>query len=291
MNSNSTTNLERRIMKNNKNISVARLKDVPETLLYPLKSRYVETKKKDGVISDPLSVEILDALEFDPTKSKLVILSQLGVCLRTIIFDRQVNKFLQDYPDGVVVNIACGLDTRFPRVDNGRVLWFDLDLPETIELRKHFFTETDRHRFVSKSVLDPSWPDEIPKGRKTLFVIEGLSFYFTKEENKSMLRIIRDNFAGAECLIEILASWYVKMITKSAGKKQYEDPLDNKIALMLKWGVNSGREIDGWLDGMKFIEEWFVTKQRLDAFPLWFRICCFLVPALSRVNKVVYFRF
>jgi O-methyltransferase involved in polyketide biosynthesis len=77
-------------------------------------------------------VEILDTLDYDPKKAKLVSISQIGVCLRTIIFDEQVVKFLQAYPDGIVVNLGCGLDTRFTRLDNGTVQWFDLDLPEVM---------------------------------------------------------------------------------------------------------------------------------------------------------------
>jgi O-methyltransferase involved in polyketide biosynthesis len=278
-------------MEKAQKLSIEELTNVPETLLYPLKARYIETKKQGGVISDPLSVKILDALHYDSSQTKIMVMPQLGMCLRTIIFDKQVNGFLAQNPDGIVVNIACGLDTRFPRVDNGKVRWFDLDMPEAIKIRRHFFQETDRYRFVAKSVLDPSWADEIPKDKKALFLIEGLSMYFSEEENRRMLKIIRDNFPGAECLIEILAAWFVKMTAKSAGKKTYDDPLENKVAGLVKWGANSGKELDDWFDGMKFVEEFFVTKQRLDAFPRWFRISCLLVPAMARVNKVVHLRF
>jgi O-methyltransferase involved in polyketide biosynthesis len=278
-------------MDNNKNISVASLKDVPETLLYPLKSRYIETKKKHGVISDPKSVEILDALDYDPTRTKLFVISQVGACLRTIIIDEQVTKLLESSADAIVVNIGCGLDTRFPRVDNGRVLWFDLDLPEAIALRRRFFTETDRQRFIAKSALDPSWTDEIPKGRPVLFVVEGLSFYFTEEENRNMLKIIQDHFPGSHCLIEIMAAWYVNRVIKVSLKKKYDDPLDNRAAALLKWGVNSGRELEAWSGKIKFVEEWFVVQKNRSAFPWHLRLMFFLAPILTKANKVVHLRF
>ena len=278
-------------MEKTQKLSIEELKNVPETLLYPLKARYVETKKGGGVISDPKSVEILDALQYDPSKAKLVVIPQVGMCLRTIIFDEQVNRFLAENPDGVVVNIACGLDTRFPRVDNGRVRWFDLDLPEALEIRRHFFQETDRCRFVSKSALDPSWPDEIPKSKKTLIIIEGLSFYFTEDENRRLLKIINDNFPGAECLIEIMAAWFVKMTAKSAGKKTYDDPLETKAAGLVKWGANSGRELEAWSDKIRFVEEWFVARSNLSAFPWQIRLMFYLVPVLAKSNKVVHLRF
>jgi len=278
-------------MEKENKLSIDGLKDVPETLLYPLKSRYVETKKKDGVISDPKSVEILDSLDYDPTRSNLYVISRLGVCLRTLIFDEQVAKFLQANPDSVVVNIGCGLDTRFPRVDNARVCWFDLDLPEAIAVRRNFFQENERHRFIAKSALDPSWPDEISKGKKTLIIIEGLSFYFNEEENRRLLGIIQKHFPGADCLIEIMAAWYVGMFLKMAKKKKYEDSLDNKAAALLKWGLNSGRELESWSDNIRFIEEWFVVRRKLAAFPWQLRLMFCLLPVLSKSNKVVHLHF
>ena len=144
-------------------VSTEDLKNVAETLLYPLISRYVETKKENGVIKDPKSIEIIEALDYDVKNTKLFPISQLGACLRTIIFDEAVLDFIGKNHDSVIVNLGCGLDTRFSRIDNNQILWFDLDLPETIKIRKKFFPETSRHKFIAKSVLDPSWADEIPK--------------------------------------------------------------------------------------------------------------------------------
>jgi O-methyltransferase involved in polyketide biosynthesis len=268
-------------------LSINKLKDIPETLLFPLKARYLETKKKGGIINDPKSVEILDALDYDAYKTKQINISHIGACLRTIILDEQVKRFLQEHPDGVVVNIGCGLDTRFPRVDNGRVCWFDLDLPAVIELRQYFFQETDRFKFISTSVLDASWVSLIPKGKSTLFIAEGLSFYFSEDENRQMLGIIRDHFSEAECLMEILHPWFIKM----SANRNYQDPVSTKAATLLKWGVKSGRELETWFDGLEFIEEWFVVKRALYRFPLSIRIMFTLIPVMARMNKIVHLRF
>ena len=159
-------------------VSTEGLKNVAETLLYPLIARSVETKKENGVIKDPKSIEIIEALDYDVKNTKLFPISQLGTCLRTIIFDEAVLDFIGKNPDSVIVNLGCGLDTRFSRVDNRQMLWFDLDLPETIAVRKKFFSETSRLKFISGSALDPSWTKEIPKDKNLLIIMEGLSFYF-----------------------------------------------------------------------------------------------------------------
>ncbi|MCP4199807.1 MAG: class I SAM-dependent methyltransferase [Proteobacteria bacterium] len=268
-------------------LSISGLKDVPETLFYPLMSRYVETKKEGGVIHDPKSVEILDGLDFDADSTKLFTISRLGVCLRTIIFDEYVSEFIKKNPDGVVINLGCGLDTRFQRVDNGKVHWFDLDLPETIELRKHFFEETDRFKFISKSVLDPSWAEEIPQGKKAFFIMEGLAYYFEEREVKEMLSIIVDNFPGAELAMEAFHPFYIKMTPKMGSK----DPLDKKVTGLLKWGIKSGAEIEDWFDGVRFVEEQYVINKRREAFPLVNRIFFTLLPFLTKATKVIRLNF
>ena len=44
-----------------------------------------------------------------------------------------------------MVHIGCGLDSRFERVDNGRVEWYDLDLPDVIEQRRKFMGDEGKH--------------------------------------------------------------------------------------------------------------------------------------------------
>jgi O-methyltransferase involved in polyketide biosynthesis len=273
-------------MQKNDSVSLTKLKNVPKTLLIPLISRCVETKKENGLIKDPLSVGILEALDYNFSKTRLFLPLQLGVCLRTLIFDEQIVKFLSENPEAVVVNLGSGLDTRFPRVDNGSVRWFDLDLPESIEVRKRFFKETDRHRFIAKSALDPSWTDEIPKGGKTLIVAEGLCMYFTETEMKSLILIIKDSFPGAQFLLEVFSPRLVK-----SNKNNAKSQLDRKAAELLKWGIESGKEMEGWFEGVRFVNEWFVIDKDRRCFPLYYRISFFLIPMLTRFNKVVHLSF
>jgi O-methyltransferase involved in polyketide biosynthesis len=273
-------------MQNNNTVSLTKLKDVPKTLLIPLIARCVETGKKDGLLKDPRSVEILEGLDYDFSRSGLFLPLQLGVCLRTLIFDEQIVKFLNQNPDAVVINLGSGLDTRFPRVDNGRVRWFDLDLPESIEIRKRFFKETDRHRFIAKSALDPSWTDEIPKDSKTLIVAEGLCMYFTENEMKDLIRIIKNSFPGSQFLFEAFSPRLVK-----SNKNKAESELDRNAAELLKWGIKSGKEMENWFNGIRFVNEWFVIDKGRRHFPLYYRISFFLVPMLARFNKVVHLSF
>jgi O-methyltransferase involved in polyketide biosynthesis len=74
--------------------------------------------------------------------------------MRVREFDRCALAFLGEHPAGVVVDIGCGLDTRFERLDNGQLEWVGLDLPDVIALRKQLLPEMPRTRLIACSALD-----------------------------------------------------------------------------------------------------------------------------------------
>ncbi len=273
-------------MKNNSGISVTQLKNVPELLLYTLLLRYLESKKENGIINDPKSIEILESLNFDFSKIKPKVLERIAGPCRSLIFDEQTIIFIAKYPDAVIVNLGCGLDTRFYRIDNGQLFWFDLDLPECIEIKKEFFEETDRYRFISQSAFDFSWTAKIPKNKKVLFLAEGLTMYFKEAEIKALLTTIKNNFPGAEFLFDAFHPLLVKM-----NKKIPQGDLSAKLAPLVKWGINKGQDFNSWFNENIFLSEWCIADKHTEKYPLFFKIMFFIFPITRKLNKVIQLRF
>lgn len=98
------------------------MQGVPETMLQTLYARAAYSGKPKHKFYDAKAVEIVSKLDYDFSKAAKDSMMSNGVIARTILLDRMVEDFVRENPDGVVVNIACGLDTRFYRVDNGRIL-------------------------------------------------------------------------------------------------------------------------------------------------------------------------
>jgi O-methyltransferase involved in polyketide biosynthesis len=185
------------------------LNGTAETMLQSFYARAQYSKKKHHKIYDAKAVELVERIDYDFTSAGKDTTMSGGVIARTIVLDELVGQFIAENPDCVVVNIACGLDTRFYRVDNGKITWYDLDLPETIAVRNQIFEPTERVSNIGISVLDPSWADHIQVRGKMLFIIEGLSMYLTAEENAKMLAIIRSQFDNAYVILECLAKRWV----------------------------------------------------------------------------------
>lgn len=265
------------------NQSIVKLKGVSKTLLIPLRARYIESKTPRGIIHDPKSIEILDRIEYDFSGQNEVSKgSQKGVSIRTEILDEQTRVFLAKHKNAIVVNLGCGLDTRYHRLNNGSVIWFDLDLPETIELRKNFFTETDKFKFISKSVLDFSWIDFIPKSQPTLFIAEGLFMYFSEKEVQTILNTIAKNFPRAEILLEAMSPFLTKRTAKHPDMK-------NQTAVF-KWGIKTGKEMNKWNAGAKFINEYYYFDRHKSHQSFFVKILT-KIPAFRKMIKIIHLAF
>jgi O-methyltransferase involved in polyketide biosynthesis len=175
----------------------ARLGAVQETLFITLAARAAESQRKHPVLRDPRAVELLESIDFDAATYGRGAGGSITV-LRTAILDFWVRRFLAAHPAGTVVELGTGLNTRFERVDNGQVHWLDLDLPDTIELRRKFFADTARRRMAAASVLDQDWLPEVARsGGPYFFVAEGVLVYLPEDQVTAALARIAARFPGA----------------------------------------------------------------------------------------------
>ncbi|MGN9907486.1 class I SAM-dependent methyltransferase [Phytohabitans sp. LJ34] len=175
-----------------------RLGAVQQTLMIPLYGRSVESRKRRPLLRDDRAVQIVESIDYDFAQMKAFAGGARGAVLRTAMFDVWVQRFLAEHPGGTVVEIGTGLNTRFERLDNGSVHWFDLDLPDVIELRRRFFADTDRRRMIAGSVLEPAWVDIVRASPGPyLFVAEAVLLYFTPDQVEQAITLIAANFPEA----------------------------------------------------------------------------------------------
>jgi O-methyltransferase involved in polyketide biosynthesis len=228
-----------------------KLAGIQETLLIPLWARAVENERPNPIVWDSMAGKIMAQIDYDFSKFKTSRLSQLGVSIRTMLLDREVNRFLERNPSAVIVNLGAGLDTRRARLKIRDNDWYDLDLPDVIDVRRNFFTEDESYHFISKSMFDYSWMDDINySGRKLLIVAEGLFMYFEEAILKELMNNISNRFTGAEMLVEIMGPALV-------GKSRRHDSLSKiKNAPEFKWGIKDSKELESWNPNIRLVDEW-----------------------------------
>jgi len=175
---------------------------VQSTLLIPLWGRAEQTRKQTGLIDDPMAVEIVQRLDYDFSKWRGTTTS-LGAVLRTRMFDQDVAAFLEEHPEGTVVELGCGLNTRFERLDNERANWIEVDLPDVIELRRRFFEQSPRRRMLAADITGPDWLNDLGSPTEPIcFVSEATLLYLDPEDALAVLSSLADRFREATLILD-----------------------------------------------------------------------------------------
>jgi O-methyltransferase involved in polyketide biosynthesis len=197
------------------------LGQVQRTLFFPLVGRARESERKRPLMRDPKAAELVRSIDFDQRAYRQGPLSFITV-IRTMILDWWVSQFLARHPDGTVIELGTGLNTRFERTDNGRVHWVDLDLPDTIELRRRFFTDTARRRMVTGSLVDEDWLAEVEwRPGPYFFVSDGVLVYLNGAEVAATLERIAGRFPGSMLAFDTYPKATYDMERKMAAKRGF----------------------------------------------------------------------
>ncbi len=217
---------------------------IEETLLLPLWGRAYETRQKRPRLVDNKAMEIIECVDYDFSTIRKTQASshRHGWVARSLHIDQLVASFIRRYPEASIVNIGCGLDTTFSRIDNGQILFYELDLPEVIDLRKKFIEESDRHRSIASSFLDTQWFDQITTGKGLLFLAGGVFCYFEEQQIRNFFIQLADAFKKCELYFDTLSPRGMKSVKKQVLKKG---------------GMSSASLDKGWaLEPVKKIETW-----------------------------------
>ncbi|HSB67340.1 MAG TPA: class I SAM-dependent methyltransferase, partial [Anaerolineales bacterium] len=227
--------------------------------------RATEARKPDPILKDSHAVQLVDEIDYDFSRFKLNPLDQVAAILRVRQFDRLTQDFIARNPYPVVVHIGCGFDTRFERVDNGQVEWYDMDLPEVISLRQQLIPSSERNHILGCSVFDLSWLEAVPfqTGNRYLFLAEGVFPYFTQEQVKQLFLVLADKYPDSELVCDGMSSFMLRLHNLEL--------VASKVGARLQWGLKNGHEPEAWGINIHLISEWFYFDEpepRLGAFKL-----------------------
>lgn len=182
------------------------LTGVPETALWNLYQR--ASAARAGYLDDPCAVEVLTRLDypFDRFDLPYAGLAARLHALRVRTVDAALRRVLADAPDATVVALGEGFETQFWRVDDGRLRWLTLDLPEVVAVRREVLPDGPRHRTLAGSVTDSEWTAQVDRERPVIITAQGLLPYFEQDEVHRMLTAWARRFPGAWLLFDAVTA-------------------------------------------------------------------------------------
>lgn len=225
------------------------LTGVPETMLQTVYARARESAGR-GAIRDETAEQIIGSLDYDFSLAEKDTAMRSGVIARTIVLDRLVGAWLGRHPGTVVVNLACGLDTRCYRM-KGYQHWYNLDLPETITVRQQLLPESGAISQLAMSAMD-DWGAAIREtDAPALVIIEGLTMYLSEADVRRIFEVIAARLPKAEVFVETM--------NPAVAKRFKERSIEGSHA-KFTWGVKDGRALAALLPGFRFVEEHSLTE-------------------------------
>ncbi len=219
-------------------IDISRLTEAQATLLMPLWARACESRQPQPLLRDAKAEEIVSRLDFDFGRFERQNVSSLDYCIRAAVIDQMVAEFIAQHAEATVVEIGAGLDTRFDRLDNGRVTWIELDLPEVMKVRKRFFEESARRIMLADSLLNDTWLEQVAARQPgpLLFVAEGVFYFFERADIQRVLSGLADRFPNSGIVFDAQSPLFLRV-------SQWRHPMRDARLL---FSVGNPSQITGW---------------------------------------------
>jgi O-methyltransferase involved in polyketide biosynthesis len=229
---------------------------VEETLVIPLWARAKDAENEESILNDSYAKDIVARMDYDFSKigTRYMENHQLVWTVRAYNFETRVRNFLVNKSNAAVINIGAGLDTSFKRLDDGSVLWFNLELPDVAVLRQKLIPDSEREKNVAKSVLDFSWMDDIDpqiKDRSLLFMAAGVFCYFEPDELQTLFQKLADAYPSAHVIFDAMSRFTVWFSNREIIKKSGIDS-----SARLKWHLKKASKLKKWVNTIKIVEEY-----------------------------------
>ncbi len=255
-----------------------------ETLLITL---YAKAQPGNPLFFDSTAQDILNRVDYDFARLHVPYKTVVLVCQRAKKLDIVTRDFLAEHPGGVVLQLGCGLDRRFLRVDDGRVHWYDLAMPPVVELRQQFFTEGERYHMIAASVTDLEWVDTVASGgRPVLVVAEGLLMYLREADVRQLVLRLHETFPGCRLIADVFSRLTARSATSHPSLKS--------TAATIGWGMDDPCELEAWAPGIRLLEEWhFTDDPDLARLNFGYRVAYRLAGAfkmVQRAHRIVYYQ-
>ena len=226
------------------------MNSVNKTLYIPLYGKaYVS--RRGLFLADQKAEEIWAAEEF-PLKGKSKskwLAYYMGI--RSAVFDNWLRQQLSAAEDAAVIHIGCGLDSRVLRVNAPGRKWYDVDFDEVIRERKRYYSESDSYRMISADVRSSRWLTEIPKTKRAVVVMEGVSMYLTPEELQALTTDLCAHFEE----VALLMDCYTVLAARLSKRK---NPI-NDVGVTCVYGMDDPLALQN--GKLRFVKEYEMTPQ------------------------------
>jgi O-methyltransferase involved in polyketide biosynthesis len=244
------------------------LSQVSRTAVLLLICRAVESARNKAEFDDPMAVICLERLMSAVSEEDRRWIarhkrlyegikagdSKAGV-KRGRVFDNTVKRFIADNPGCTVINLACGFDTRYWRIENEKCRYIEIDLPAVIDLKKELLKDDLKFELIGCSALDTAWIDQVTTRGNTGFLIlaEGLFMWLARQDAVRLFKEMGERFVRTQIFLDMVPEKFTKGLWRKLIR--FHSRLDWGLDVAWDFGIKDPHDIERYGNGLKVIGE------------------------------------
>jgi O-methyltransferase involved in polyketide biosynthesis len=255
-----------------------RLTPVQRVSLLGLRLRALDARSSNPILGDTASAEVARAVGLDVDRPRVPRSVVLVHAVRAQMIDAIVDRFVSEHPTAVVLDLGCGLDTRWQRVaPPSGVDWYDVDLPAVTRLRERFVPAGTT--VIGADVTQPGWLHDLPRDRPAIAVSDGLLALLGAADFVAMARSLAAHFAVGEFAFNA----YSRLALRNGRRMPARSVLSMPIA---GEGVDDPHEAESWAARLSLVEERFLARApEVALFPPGLRLITRMSARSARLSR------
>ncbi len=175
------------------------MKNESLTLFIPLYGKALMSR--EGIFPDATAERIVDSVDYDFSQVDQTRKLAIYMAMRAAHYDRMVQDYAARHPEGIILQLGVGLDSRVNRI-RVSLPWYDLDFPEVIDLRRAYYPETEKYHLIAAPALPADWLVGIPHHTHALIITEGLSMYLSQQDMQDLMAAFHAHFTETEFVFD-----------------------------------------------------------------------------------------
>lgn len=194
------------------------LSGVEDTLYIPLVARIYISENFPEFFYDEKALSLKQNIPTNLIEKNASEYFHMASVCRQDVIDKKIIKFLEENKNCNVVFLGAGLETAYNRINNKTANFYQVDLPDVIEIRKKVIGNAENEKLISGDMFTLEWIKEIDTRLPTMIAVSGVYQYFYKEKIVDMIKKMKSIFPKGELVFDATNSKGLEVANKYVKK-------------------------------------------------------------------------
>lgn len=194
---------------------------ITDTMLIPMAARIYASKRFPEYFYDETALSLEQKLPQDSLERILKSSSEytmLASVARYYNFDGIIKNFHAQHTACNIINLGAGLETAAFRLRIPGAVFYEIDLPEVIAIRKKVLGAKENETLIDADMFALDWVKRIDSARPSLLIVSGVFQYFHEADIRKFIEALKKLFPDGELLFDATNEVGIKYANKYVRK-------------------------------------------------------------------------